>query len=78
MKIFKIENKQKLKEWPDKELKNWLNKEQNPIKFWKEWLTLTIDSMYLVKKKKLEECIDKPLKNEKWYVHNIFTINFKW
>ena len=33
MKIFKIENKQKLEEWPDKELKNLLNKEQSPIKF---------------------------------------------
>ena len=49
MKIFKIKNIQKLEEWLDKALRNWLNKEQSPIKFWKEWLTLTIDSMYLVK-----------------------------
>ena len=69
MKIFKIKIKQKLEEWPDKELKNWLNKEQSTIKFWKEWLTddtwrqVFSQILKIKNKQKLEECTDKPLKN---------------
>ena len=64
-----IKNKQKLEEWPDKELKNWLNNEQSPIKFWKEWLIVDTwqhvfsQILKIKNKQKLEECTDKPLKN---------------